>query len=132
MEIICIGHIMSYIACNVCHILHIYILLVYIICIGHTTTYLAPEVHHILHMYSFSVNYWCINSSTFCNWICFSVPSSFRFVRFVSEYELSPNPISIYVLPFFTSTTANSPPLFWNCFWFISTFLICVMYQCFM
>ena len=57
MDIICIGHIMSYLARNVSNILHSFVLVVDIICIGHIIRYLDHNVHHILHIYSSSVDH---------------------------------------------------------------------------
>ena len=53
------GHITSYPAHSVYHILHIFVLVMDVICIGHITNYLAHNVYHIIHIYLFSVNYWC-------------------------------------------------------------------------
>ena len=103
VNIICIVHITSYLACNVRHILHSFIPTVDIVCVDRVTSYLARNVCHILHIYSSSVDYWCIISFFFFNIICFSVHCSFSFVHFLSQYELNPNPIRIYVPPFITS-----------------------------
>ena len=84
VDIICMGHITSYLDCNVFHGLQSFILVVDIIYIGHITINLAHNVRPIFHVYSFSESDWCINSFSVCNLICFSVPSSFRFVSFVS------------------------------------------------
>ena len=107
VNIICIVHITSYLACNVRHILHSFIPTVDIVCIDRVTSYLARNVCHILHIYSSSVDYWCIISFFFFNIICFSVHCSFSFVHFLSQYELNPNPIRIYVPPFITSIKAS-------------------------
>ena len=102
MDIICIGHIKSYIDCNICHALHSFVLVMDIICIGHITSYLARNISHILHMYSSSVYDWCAITFPVCNLIYFSFLSYFRLVYFVSEYELNPNLIRIYVTSFLT------------------------------
>ena len=78
----------------------IYPHLVDIICIGHITSYLALNICTIFQIYSSSVSDWCIPYFTVCNRICFSVTSSFWIFRFVSEYKLNTNPIGIYVPPF--------------------------------
>ena len=57
MDIVCIGHIGIYLACNVHHIIHSFILVMDIIFIGHITSYVSHNVPHILHIYSSSVNY---------------------------------------------------------------------------
>ena len=68
-----------------------------IICIGHITSYLARNVCPIFHIYSSSVSTWCITYFTVCNLIYFYVTSSSCLVRVVSEYKLNPNHIHIYV-----------------------------------
>ena len=122
VNMIWIGHITSYLAHNVHHIIHSFVLVVDIICIGIVMSYLyhnIARIHTILLIFSSSVNDWCIISFPICNLICFSIPSSFLFFRFASEYDLNPNPIRIYVTPFITSTKANFDFLiFWNYFWF--------------
>ena len=100
MDMIRIFHITSYLARNVRHVIHSFVLVVNIIYIGHITSYLARNVCPILHIYSSSESYWCINYFPVCNLIFFSVPSSFHLVCFVREYKLNPNPIQIYV-PYF-------------------------------
>ena len=77
-----------------------------IICIGHITSYLARNVCPIFHIYSSSVSDRCITFPAFCNLIFISIPSSFCLVPFVSEYKLNPNPIQIYVPFFITSIKA--------------------------
>ena len=72
-----------------------------IVFIDPITSYLACNVRPIFHIYSSSLDAWRINYFPVCNLIYFSVPSSFSLVRFVSEYELSPNSIRIYVPRFF-------------------------------
>ena len=70
-----IGHITSYLAQNVCHVLHSSVMVVDIICIGrslhsfvvivdiicicHIMSYLDCNIHPIFHIYSSSVIYWC-------------------------------------------------------------------------
>ena len=51
MDIICIGHITSYLARNVSNILYSFFLVVDIICIGHIENYLACNVRHILQIH---------------------------------------------------------------------------------
>ena len=53
VDIIRIGQITSYLARNVCHGLHSFVLLIDIIYIGHIMSYLARNVYTILHIYSF-------------------------------------------------------------------------------
>ena len=53
------------------------------ICIGHITSYLACNVCPIFHIYSSGVSDWCITYFSVCTLICFSVTYSFCFVRFV-------------------------------------------------
>ena len=48
-----------------------------IICIGHITSYLACNIHPKFHIYSSSERGWCIIYFTVCNLICFSVPNFF-------------------------------------------------------
>ena len=84
VDIIRIGHIMSYIYRNVCHGLHSFVLVVDIIYIGHITSYLSRNVRPIFHIYSFSESDWCITSFPVCNLTFFNVTSSFRLVCFVS------------------------------------------------
>ena len=70
-------HITSYLAHNVLPaltVIHSLILIVDVICIGPITSYLACNFHPIFHIYSSSVNAWCITSFPVCNLICFSVP----------------------------------------------------------
>ena len=101
--IIRIVHNTSYLARNVQHGLHSFVLVVDIIYIGHAMNYFAYNFHPIFHIYSSSESYWCITYFPVCNQICFNVPSSFCIVNFVNEYKLNPNPIQIYVPPFITS-----------------------------
>ena len=122
VDIIRIDHITSYLARNVRQGLHSFVLVVDIIYIGHTISYLARNVRPIFHIYSSSESDWCITSFPVCYLICFSVPSSFCLVRFVSGYTLNPNPIQIYVPPFITSIKAS--------FSFPLNFPICVLYWC--
>ena len=72
VDIILIGHIKSYLACNFCHVIHSFVLfvdiifivnilhsfflVVDIICIGHIKSYLACNVRPIFHSYSYSVS----------------------------------------------------------------------------
>ena len=100
VDIIRIGHITSYLAGNIHHGLHSFVLVVNIIYIDHITSYLACYFRPIFHIYSFSESEWCITSFPVFNLIFFSDPSSFFIVRFSSEYKINPNPIDIYV-PYF-------------------------------
>ena len=134
--IIRIGHITSYLAHNghhvlqsfvlfidmicIVHIIHSFVLVMDIIYIGDITSYLACNVCPICHIYSSSESYWCINLPPVCDLICFSLPYSFRFVRFVIGYKLISKPICIYVPPFITSIK--------NSFYFPLIFLLCVLY----
>ena len=52
MDIICIGHITSYVARKICHGIHSFILVVANLYIGHTTGYLDRFVRPIFHIYS--------------------------------------------------------------------------------
>ena len=108
LDIPCIVHITSYLARNVRHVLHSLVLVMDFIYIGHITSYLAHNVCTIFYIYSSSVSDWCITYFTVCNLICFSVPSDFRLVFFVSEYKINPNLIWIYMPPFITSIKASS------------------------
>ena len=58
-----------------------------IICVGHIKSYLVWNVRPIFHIYSSIVSEWCITYFPFCNLICFSIPSYFWLVHFVSEYN---------------------------------------------
>ena len=104
-NIISIGHITSYLACNGLPVLPVipvfrsFFLIVDIICIGTIMSYLARNVHPIFHIYSSSVNAWCVTSFTVCNLIYFSFPSSFRLVQFVSEYKLNPVIRILWIFP---------------------------------
>ena len=49
VDIICIGHITSYLACNVHHVSHSFVLVVDII-FGHITSYLARNIRPISHI----------------------------------------------------------------------------------
>ena len=76
VDIIRIGHITSYLYCNVLpvihsfilvvdiiligYIIHSFVLVMDIICIDHIKSYLAHNVHPIFHIYSSSVNDWCV------------------------------------------------------------------------
>ena len=122
VDIIRIGHIMSYLAQNFSHGLQIFILVMDIIYISHTTIYLARNDCPIFYIYSSSESDWCIPSFPVCNLIYFSVPSSFYLVSLVSEYKLSPNHIQIYVHTFITSIEAS--------FYFSHDFPICALYLC--
>ena len=88
-------------------ILWIYPHFVDIIFNGHIMSYLACNVRTILHIYSYFVCDLCITYFPVCNLICFSVPSYFRLVSFVGEYKFNPNPIRIY-LPSFITSMKNS------------------------
>ena len=81
----------------------IYLNFVDIICIGHITSYLARNVGTIFHVYSFCVSDWCITSFTVFNSIFCSVHYSCCLVNFMSDYKMNPNPIWMYVPPFITS-----------------------------
>ena len=50
VDTIVIVHIMSYLACNVSHVLHSLVMVVDII-FGHITSYLAHNVHSISHIF---------------------------------------------------------------------------------
>ena len=69
-----IVHMKNYLACNVRHVVHIFVQIVDIICIGHIASYLSCNVRPIFHIYSYSVSDWCITSFTVCILICFSIP----------------------------------------------------------
>ena len=56
---IIIFHITRYLAFNVCHSLHSFVLLVYIIYTGLTISYLADNVRPFFHIYSSSESDWC-------------------------------------------------------------------------
>ena len=78
MDVIRIGHIKIYIDRNFRHVLHSFVLVMYIICIGHIThsfvlvmdilfighitRYLARNFHPIFHIYLYSVSGSCSNS----------------------------------------------------------------------
>ena len=65
----------------------------------------------------------CIISFPVYNLICFYILNSFRFFRFVGDYEPNYNPIIIYLPPFPTLTNASYYfPVFLNNFLFIWTF----------
>ena len=71
-----IGHITSYLARDVNHVLQFFVLVVDIICIGHITSYLDRNTCPILHIYSSIVNAWCnvvgekCNPSPYCDIFC--------------------------------------------------------------
>ena len=44
-----------------------FVLIVDIICIGHITSYLPRNVHPIFHIYPYNVDYWLIASCPVCN-----------------------------------------------------------------
>ena len=77
VDIICIGHITSYLFFNVCHIIHIFVLVVDVVLIVDIMSYLARNVRPIFHIYSSIVNNWCIVSFPFCSLIFFLFPLSF-------------------------------------------------------
>ena len=76
---------------NIIRILWIYPNFVYIICIGHIMSYLAHNVGPIFHIYSYSVSDWCITYFPVCNFICFLFPLIFA-LFFLSRYKLNPKP----------------------------------------
>ena len=104
-----VGHIMIYLARNVCHVLHSFVLFVDTI-LGHITSYLACNFHFIPHIYPSSESECCSTSFPMFNLICFSVPSTFRPIIFESDYKLNLNPICIYAPPFITSIKASLIP----------------------
>ena len=57
-----IVHIVSYLARNVCHVIHSFVLVVDIICIGNIVRYLERNIRTFFHAYSYSVSDWCIAS----------------------------------------------------------------------
>ena len=65
-----IGHIMSYLACNILPVLHIFVLIVDIICIDPIMSYLTNNVFTIFHIYSYSVNAWYIQALCSKQWNC--------------------------------------------------------------
>ena len=100
LNVIYIGHITSYLACNVIPVLRNSIQVLGSIFIGHITSYLACNVCPIIHIYSSSVNDWCITYFLVYNLIFFHVSSSFCLGHVVSKYKLNPNSIRVYAPPF--------------------------------
>ena len=60
VDIIRIGHIKSYLACDVCHRIQSFVLVVDIIYIDQNTSYLARNVRYIFYIDSFSKSDWCM------------------------------------------------------------------------
>ena len=71
--------------------------------IGHITSYLDCNVRHILHICLSSVSDWYIFDFPVCNLIYFTFSSSFRLVHIVGGYKPNPNHIWIYVPHLITS-----------------------------
>ena len=92
VDIIRIGHITSYLARNVCHvlqvfilvmdvvcfcyILHSFVLVVDIICIGRNMSYLSLNFRPISHIYSYIVRYWFNQSHLLFLFIFIHIPTT--------------------------------------------------------
>ena len=116
-----IGHITSYLACNVFHVLHSFFCLWILFLVTLRATYLVMSILY-LTFYSSSESDWCITSFPVYKLIFFMLPLPFALFVFVCEYKLNPNHIRIYVPPFITSIKSG--------FLFHLNFDLCVVLAC--